>query len=150
MKGSEKIFALSIFSILSIAAAFTACSSPVGSLLPDTGSAPDTIKIVLRPRVFHINTVFMPENVQVWKTGGSSKEPELVKDIDNIKIRIRDEIEVEKEVHQEYGLLLKSLGTKTVTVSYMKMETFDSIQVVEPWVPIDDGGGIIIISPNMP
>jgi hypothetical protein len=147
MKGSEEIFTLLIFPLFSIAVAFTACSAPVGSLLAD-GST-DTIKVVLRPRVFHINTVFMPENVQVWKTSRSSKEPELVKDTDNIKISINDDLG-EKEVNQETGFPLKFLGTKTVTVSYMKMEDFDSIQVVEPWVPIDDGGGIIISPPGLP
>jgi len=106
MKGSVKIFTLIIFHLFSIAVAFTACSAPVGSLLADSGSDP-SIKVVLRPRVFHINTVFMPENVQVWKTGSSGRE--LVTDTDNIKISIRDgELEVENEVPQVM-LVLKDL-----------------------------------------
>jgi hypothetical protein len=135
---TKNFFTLLIFSLFSIAVAFTGCSEPVGSLLYSV----DYIKAVpTRSILYGEGDWFKPaQDVKVIGVFGGV-EDEI--DIDEVKIKIIHDpgftIETEDTVsNNQTGLRLTSKGPKAVVISYKNMEARYDIAVGEPGM--GDGG----------
>jgi len=155
MKGTKKIFTLLIFSV---AVAFTGgCSSPIGSLLAESGATLEYIRA--EPKRFVYGSSDLPEDwfipkddVDVFGIFGGKEKPIAIKDvkivISGYPFSIDDEDIVLNEGHKESGLLLTS-GIKNIIITYNGKETLYRISVGETEtgeviVGGDDGSGIEI------
>ena len=151
MKSTRRLFTLLIFSLFSIAVAFTGCSDPTGSLLYSI----DYIKAVPNKFLYGHNDPFVPaKHVKVIGVFGGVEDPI---DITKVKIKIIHDPgyinEKEEPVpDNQKGLVLESEGIKTVVITYNDMETRYDIAVGEPGMGEGgwgdgEGAGIVITWP---
>ena len=145
MSGTKYFFSLFIFPVFFIAVAFTAgCSSPIGSLLIDSGSTIDFIRVEPKRFVYSDeDDLFIPvDDMDVFGIFRGIERPIAIEDVEIIiseyPFPTEDKVIVLDELDKEFGIQLDS-GRKNIVISYSGKETLYRISVGE--TETGDGGG---------